>query len=798
MSRYQTKYAIPEDGAVEAALDASDNEYHSGGDGDDGISRSGGESTTSGRSANSSVNSSSAASSERSADRYADGSNERQMTRGRRTRGRQRGGDADQKDRKSGDPPEFSQGNTRTGVRKAAVQTTGDEEGNSALPTPRRGTRYDVPTHQKRRKQLPTRKEKNPTSAAAASTQGAASGNATAAAAAPPDKYAAMDPTYLDEGQIEVTLSPSNSYGVEVYESRNVSSRGYAFAKPLDKRYLAGTKGGGRGGVADGGEEDRRLPPRIQDGDTSKKKGCAVSAGPTRSSSVRMAKFSLKYPALPSKPISSALTENAGMHRIDLQPFAGKTPGSEKNARSVNSKELLLSMPVCDELSALHKEDHLMQKEVQSIKNERLVREIDCIKSYDRRTGRNSLALEESSDGDHDEERYETTIFQNEEWDVDVLLAAYAGGGKGKHRRSRKGTWKGRRHADNNSRDHDLEDDNAPDRFLISKQQKKTLERKRGVCLTVHISDETIQEAFKTEFADNATAIQESDAGGVSTAPSTSVRDMVDKYSTMAVSPESSPTKIGGRMTKSTTLTSTASKLITVIGCRALRSIKLTGSSPVQSDTTDRNVGLWYIFDDNMASCAGTPPAKFAERLRRERNMLSDGSFPVSNIEYMADGPLGSYFVRFASGEVWWGLGGNCASHREEFARVMQIIDVKRITFGPPCAKHIEGGAPLTVVPWIVVGSDGIAAWSSSLPPSLMRLLSDRPSDSAALVEVSLGAGGSFFVKFADGAFRCVVSSPLANVCRQIKAKGARITNIVLHPDSYDYIIRHSKFRKAL
>ena len=499
------------------------------------------------------------------------------------------------------------------------------------------------------------------------------------------------------------------------------------------------------------------------------------------------------------EPISSALTENAGMHRIELQTFAAKTPDSRTKARASNSKDLLLSMPVCDELSALHKEDHLMQKEIQSIKNDRLVREIYSIKSYDRRTGRNSLALEESSDGDHDEERYETTIFQNEEWDVDVLLAAYAGGGKGKHRGSRKGKWKGRRHADNStSRDDDPDGDNVLDQFLISKQQKKTLERKRGVCLTVHISDETIQEAFKTEFADNATAIQESDAGGVSTAPSTSVRDMVDKYSTMAVSPESSPTKIGGRMTKNTTLTSTASKLITVIGCRALRSISLTGSSPVQSDTADRNVGFWYIFDDNMASCAGTPPAKFAERLSRERNMLSDGSFPVSNIEYMADGPLGSYFVRFASGEVWWGLGGKCASHREDFARVMKIIDVRRITFGPPCAKHIEGGAPLTVVPWIVVGSDGTAAWSSSLPPSLTRLLSDRPSDSAALVEVSLGAGGSYFVKFADGAFRCVVSSPLANVCRQIKAKGARITNIVLHPDSYDYIIRHSKFRKAL
>jgi len=65
-------------------------------------------------------------------------------------------------------------------------------------------------------------------------------------------------------------------YGVEVHESRNVSSRGYAFAKPIDKRYLAGTDGGG--GDADGGsKEDRKLPSKGKDGDRERDGSCGWS-----------------------------------------------------------------------------------------------------------------------------------------------------------------------------------------------------------------------------------------------------------------------------------------------------------------------------------------------------------------------------------------------------------------------------------------------------------------------------------------------------------------------------------------
>ena len=85
--------------------------------------------------------------------------------------------------------------------------------------------------------------EKHPTSAAGVDgAVAASSAAAVAVSASAPDKYAATDMDYIDEDpdeQIELTLSPSDSYGVEVHEGRNVSNRGYAFAKPLAKRYMA-------------------------------------------------------------------------------------------------------------------------------------------------------------------------------------------------------------------------------------------------------------------------------------------------------------------------------------------------------------------------------------------------------------------------------------------------------------------------------------------------------------------------------------------------------------------------------
>ena len=700
--------------------------------------------------------------------------------------------------RAGADHPESA--HSSAAVRKAAATTTPGGGGGKQKKAMHRDTRYDVPSHKKRGKRPDKRREKHPTSAAGVDGAVATSGAAAAAASASaPDKYAAADMDYIDkdpDGQIELTLSPSDSYGVEVHEGRNVSNRGYAFAKPLDKRYM-GKNDDTQEQVASKSHDDRKISPKKKIASSGEK-----TVSESSRSSVKVAKFSLtNFPALPSKPLPLSLTESAGMHRMQLQTSAAGTPGTSRKMSRIDAKNLLLSMPVCDELSALHKETYLMQQEIHAIKNDRLVREIDCIKRHNRRLGRRPLALGES-DEDGDGRGATSEIFQNEEWDADLLLASCAEDGRGRNRGHRKGKWKGRGHTDNSS------GDNGPgsfatERSLITNQQRRVLERKRGICLTVHISDERIRDAFKTEFADAANAIKESDTGGRSTILSSSdgrVRDMIDKYSTMAVSPEASPTKKAGKMTNDT-LTSTASKLITVIGCRALRSINLSSITQVaptsRYDAEQRGVGFWYISDDNSASCVGMPPPMFAERLSRERNLPSGAAYPVSNIRYMASGPLGSYFARFASGETWWGLGGACPSQHERFTEIMNKVDVRRIAFGPPCSEFTKGGSKTTVIPWLVLGTDGTVAWSSCLPSSLERLLSDRPRDRAAPVEISLGAGGSYFVKFADGDFKCVISSPVANVCRQIEAKGARITNMILHAESHDYIIRHTKFCKT-
>ena len=812
MSRQQSRYGLPKDPNFREALEASDDGYS-----DDDRSSYSGSSRSSGSTRSSAYSASSA--SARSLDRYADRASAAKKGQGGSSRSRQqqmkknrrrRRGEKQRHGSNSGqaaggrkpDPrvgADHPDGPSSAAVRKAAVTTTpggrGEGQKKGAPQAVHRDTRYDVPSHKKRRKRPNKRKEKHPTSSAGTDAAASASGTAaaSAASASAPDKYAASVMDYLDEdpdGQIEITLSPSDSYGVEVHESRNVSNRGYAFAKPLDKRYMG--KDDDKVAGDDSGQHDRKISSKMTENAGKK------AASKSSPSTVQVAKFSLSYPALASKPLPSVLTDNAGMHRLPLQSSVSDITGGSKSSTS-SAKELLLSMPVCDELSAFHREAYLMQQEISAIKSDRLVREIDSIKEYNRRVGRKPLALGELDEGGGGEFAT-SSIFQDEEWDVDVLLASHADGGRGKSNERRKGKWKGRRDADNSRRDTSPES-SAVSRTQLTNQQRRKLERNRGICLTVHISDEEIQDAFKTEFANIANAIEESDTGGTSTILSSSdakVRDITDKYSTMTVSPEKSPQK----KLSSATLTSTASKLITVIGCRALRSINFSSISEIAStsryDTDHGNLGFWYVSDDNSASCVGMPPPKFAERLSRERNLPSGGAYPVSNVRYMASGPLGSYFVRFASGETWWGLGGDCPTQHEQFAQIINKLDVRRIAFGPPRSEFIkEGSTTVTVIPWVILGSDGTVAWSSSLPPSLERLLSDRPRDCASPVEISLGAGGSYFVKFADGDFKCVVSSPLANVCRQIEAKGARITNMILHAEIHDYIIRHSKFCKA-
>ena len=453
MSRQQSRYALPKDANFRAALETSDDGYS-----DDDRSSYSGRSRSSGGSARSSAHSSSTATaSERSLDRHADRASSAKKGQGGNTRNRQmkknrhrrrdkqhadQAGERKDDHRAGADHPDST--HSSSAVRKAAATTTPGGGGGKQKKAMHRDTRYDVPSHKKRGKRPDKRREKHPTSAAGVDMAVAASSAAAAAASASaPDKYAAADMDYIDkepDGQIELTLSPSDSYGVEVHEGRNVSNRGYAFAKPLDKRYM-GKNYDTQEEVIRGSHDDRKISPKKKIASSGEK-----TVSESSRSSVKVAKFSLtKFPALPSKPLPLSLTESAGMHRMQMQTVAAGMPGTSRKTSRVDAKNLLLSMPVCDELSALHKETYLMQQEIHAIKNDRLVREIDCIKMHNRWLGRKPLVLGKS-DEDDDGRGATSEIFQDGEWDADRLLAFCAEEGRGRNRGHRKGYWKGRGH----------------------------------------------------------------------------------------------------------------------------------------------------------------------------------------------------------------------------------------------------------------------------------------------------------------------------------------------------------------
>ena len=66
----------------------------------------------------------------------------------------------------------------------------------------------------------------------------------------------------------------------------------------------------------------------------------------------------------------------------------------------------------------------------------------------------------------------------------------------------------------------------------------------------------------------------------------------------------------------------------------------------------------------------------------------------------------------------------------------------------------------------------------------------------AAPCEVSLGRGGSYFIRFLDGTVDYCLPAVAADICEEIERRGGVLTNIVLHGDSYDYIVRHTKLTR--
>jgi hypothetical protein len=181
--------------------------------------------------------------------------------------------------------------------------------------------------------------------------------------------------------------------------------------------------------------------------------------------------------------------------------------------------------------------------------------------------------------------------------------------------------------------------------------------------------------------------------------------------------------------------------------------------------------------DSGKANLWGHLPEKLFRRMK------SAGQSSSTDLVYLSTGPLGSYYAELRSGECWWGspLGD------EDFHSICSEWDVYRVAFGSTTvvdARH-------TISSWIILGRDGRVAWKN-LPARLHNKLKSRLPDQAAPVEVALGSGNSYFIRFLDGSFDFCLPASAAEVCRKLEVKGATIMSVSLHPElSHDFVIRH-------
>jgi len=281
--------------------------------------------------------------------------------------------------------------------------------------------------------------------------------------------------------------------------------------------------------------------------------------------------------------------------------------------------------------------------------------------------------------------------------------------------------------------------------------ERSALQKQRGTCLTIHLSNSRTQERFALALGGNR-ILQ---------------RLFRNDDSIITISPNSTSN----------------------LGATTLQYISLI--SPTQKAAS--NGGMYFSQDLGKSQTIGQLPSKLTQR-------LGDNELDVADLAYLSTGSRGCYFTKFQSGESWWGS----AMPDADFHNILNSWDVYRVAFGP--MKSIENSQLVTSVDkktktttatlvnsWIVLSHDGQAAWKN-LPSRLAKKLE---TCAVAPVEVSLGIGDSYFVRFLDGSTDYSLPSKLARVCERIEECGGKITNVSLHPDiSHDFVVRHTELTR--
>lgn len=318
---------------------------------------------------------------------------------------------------------------------------------------------------------------------------------------------------------------------------------------------------------------------------------------------------------------------------------------------------------------------------------------------------------------------------------------------------------------------HSLLKNDAVKKQLLSVTERNLLQKQRGNSLTIHLSNNRTREIFVLKF------------GG-------------KEHNSRSMSSVSTDDTI------TTIVPNTDSSIDT--GTTTLQHVSLI---PPTSNSAS-NYGLYFSQDFGKSEHIGQLPDKLSRRFD-----ASNGQPGIGDLEYLSTGSRGCYFAKFQSGETWWGS----AVADADFQNILNSWDVYRVAFGP--AEDIEysnvdqqvlSDAPLSenkrnnknynkatsTNSWIILSHDGKAAWKN-LPPRLSNKLERRIANSVAPMEVSLGPGDSYFVRFLDGTIDYSLPSKIARVCDRIEERGGNITNISLHPDiSHDFIIRHTELTR--
>lgn len=197
---------------------------------------------------------------------------------------------------------------------------------------------------------------------------------------------------------------------------------------------------------------------------------------------------------------------------------------------------------------------------------------------------------------------------------------------------------------------------------------------------------------------------------------------------------------------------------------------------------------FFFSHDHNKGSWLGRLPSRL---FRRMKDNGMDPKDAAANLVFLASGPLDYYYAEFRSGDVWWGSPPN----DEAFQNLCQDWDVYRVAFGP-VTSLVDGTGDQKehiTTSWVILARDGRVAWKN-IPTRLHFLLKSRLANEAAVEEVALGSGDSYFVRFLDGTVDYCLPAHMGLVCQKLEQEGSTITSISLHPNlPHDFVIRSSR-----